>query len=181
MWSLRTPPPCSQPAAPHQQVVLRPLPYRLERRPVVEALRDQYRTAWPLAVSDPAIDVVDNASFRRHEPVLVLAPAVLQKRGRSRRAHCCGEAERCKQRQGQDHHSHICLLSRSRSGREPSGDCNDHVAKAKPRGPELVSPRKQFANDRLVKRRRRLERHLETVLSEFQYARGQRFTDPLQL
>src|SRR6266446_5567412 len=70
-------------------------------------------------------------------------------------------------------------LSSSLLGREPSGDCNDHVAKAKPRGHELVSPRKQFADDRVVKRRRRFERHLETVLAEFRYPRGQRFTDAL--
>src|SRR6266404_869164 len=72
-------------------------------------------------------------------------------------------------------------LSSSRLGGEPSCDCNDHVAEAKPRGPELVSARKQFADNRLVKRRRRFERHLETVLAEFRYPRGQRFTDALQL
>src|SRR6266403_5236781 len=72
-------------------------------------------------------------------------------------------------------------LSGSRLGGEPSGDCNDHVAKTKPRGPELVSTGKQFADNRLVKRRRRFERHLETVLAEFRYPRGQRFTDALQL
>src|SRR5258707_11293794 len=72
-------------------------------------------------------------------------------------------------------------LSSSRLGREPSRDCNDHVAKAKPRGPELVAARKQPSDDRLVKRRRRFERHLETILAEFRYARGQRFTDALQL
>src|SRR5258706_16116044 len=72
-------------------------------------------------------------------------------------------------------------LSGSRLGGEPSGDCNDHVAKAKPRGPELVSTRKQFADHRFVKRRRRFERHLETVLAEFRYPRGQRFIDALQL
>src|ERR1700688_130471 len=73
------------------------------------------------------------------------------------------------------------LLSSLRSGCDPSGDCSDHVGKAKPRRPELVSARKQFADDRLVKRRRRFERHLKTVLAEFRYPRGQRFTDALQL
>src|SRR6266478_3142090 len=70
-------------------------------------------------------------------------------------------------------------LSSLRLGGEPSGDCNDHVAEAKPRGPELVSARKQLADDRLVKRRRRFERHLETVLAEFRYPRGPGFTDAL--
>src|ERR1700676_1697992 len=66
------------------------------------------------------------------------------------------------------------LPSSLRLGCEPSSDCSDHVGKAKLRRPELVSARKQFADDRLVKRRRRLERHLEAVLAEFRHAGGQR-------
>src|SRR5258705_10079365 len=106
-WSLRTPPPCGKTVPPDQQVALRPLPYRLERRPVVEAFRNQHRIALPLAMADAAIGVVDDASFRRHEPVLVLAPAVRQKRGGSYPAPCCGGADSRQQRQDQSHHSHI--------------------------------------------------------------------------
>src|SRR5258706_7403471 len=110
MGHLRSPAPCGETVTPNQQVALRPLPDRLERRPIVKAFRNQHGIALPLAVADVAIGIIDDASFRCHEPLLVLTPGVHKRGGRAARAECCGGAERCKQRHDQDHHSHITFF-----------------------------------------------------------------------
>src|SRR5260221_14745706 len=112
---------------------------------------DELWIALPFAMANAAIGIIDDAPVRCHKPLLVLAPAVRQKRSRTRCGRSYRNMERCKQRQNRDHHSHIAFPPDAGLRGESSGDRNDHVGKAKPRGPELVSARKQLADDGLMK------------------------------